>query len=442
MILSNTAFQVNPEPQQLPLFSEINYYHDTSRRGFFSILASRGAGAKQQRSYRLEQLPEIIKLLDRKNDTYISQAEFIKPNRRVVNLARIGLSFVDLDFYSCPDLRDLAPDQVAGQVLGHAHDNGIPFPSVVVSSGRGLYLKWFFDSTIPRQALPRWNALQRSLVDSFAYFGADQRAKDASRVLRLESTVNTKTGDLVKIIYPTTTPVVYDFEQLCRDALPLDRHDIRQQQQNRPQLQVIQGGNRKGLRPLSAIRLNWDRLEDLRRLAALRGGVEVGHRDAFLFLGACFAAWTIAPNRLYIEAEALAREFAPAYNRAQIHGYTSSAVSRASAAAAGHLLNWNGQQIDPRYRFTNATLIDWLQITGDEEKQLQTIISTGEAMERDRLRHRQQRAAAGAVDRQAYLANAEDKRATARIMRAGGATVGQIAAELGCSERTIQRYVN
>lgn len=438
MTLPNTAFQVNPEPQQLPLFSEINYYHDTSRRGFFSILASRGAGAKQQRSYRLDLLPEIIKLLDRKNDAYISQAEFIKPNRRVVNLARIGLAFVDLDYYSCPDLRDLAPDQIAGQVLGHAHDNGIPLPSVIVSSGRGLYLKWFLDSTIPRQALPRWNALQRSLVDSFAHFGADQRAKDASRVLRLESTVNSKTGDLVRIIYPTTTPILYDFEQLCRDALPLDRHEIRQQQQNRPRLQVIQGsGKPSGLRPLSAIRLNWDRLEDLRRLASLRGGVEVGQRDTFLFLSTCFAAWTIAPGQLYREAEALAREFAPAYSRAQIHSYTSSAVGRATEAAAGRLLNWDGLQIDPRYRFKNSTLIDWLQITGDEERQLKTIISTGEAMERDRLRHR--RAADGGTDRLTYLSQAEDKRITARLMRAQGATINQIAAELGIKRENVYR---
>lgn len=437
MILPNTALQVNPLAQQLPLFSEIDYYHDTSRRGFFAILASRGAGAKQQRSYRLDLLPDIIKLLDRKNDAYISQAEFIKPNRRVVNLARIGLAFVDLDYYAADHLRDLAPDQVAGQVLEHAHNTGLPLPSVIVSSGRGLYLKWFLDSTIPRQALPRWNALQRVLVDSFAHFGADQRAKDASRVLRLESTVNSKTGDLVKIIYPTTTPVVYDFEQLCRDALPFDRHDIRQQQQNRPRLQVIKGGNHKGLRPLSAIRLNWDRLEDLRRLASLRGGVAVGHRDAFLFLGTCFAAWTIAPGQLYREAEALAREFAPAYSRAQIHSYTSSAVNRATEAAAGHLLNFNGQQIDPRYRFKNSTLVDWLQITGDEEHQLQTIISEGEAAERHRKRNR--RATDGGTDRLTYLSQAEDKRITARLMRAQGATINQIAAELGIKRENVYR---
>ena len=40
----------------------------------------------RQRSYRLDLLPQVLASLDRHNDTYISQAEFFKPNRRLVNL--------------------------------------------------------------------------------------------------------------------------------------------------------------------------------------------------------------------------------------------------------------------------------------------------------------------------------------------------------------------
>ena len=53
----------------------------------------------RQRSYRLDLLPQVLASLDRHNDTYISQAEFFKPNRRLVNLWRLGLAFVDLDTY-------------------------------------------------------------------------------------------------------------------------------------------------------------------------------------------------------------------------------------------------------------------------------------------------------------------------------------------------------
>lgn len=52
---------------------------------------------KIQRAYRLGDMPKVIEALDQERDTWISQAEFIKPNRRVVYLLRLNLYFVDLD---------------------------------------------------------------------------------------------------------------------------------------------------------------------------------------------------------------------------------------------------------------------------------------------------------------------------------------------------------
>jgi len=39
----------------------------------------------------------VIEALNQERDTWIFQAEFIKPNRRVVYLLRLNLYFVDLD---------------------------------------------------------------------------------------------------------------------------------------------------------------------------------------------------------------------------------------------------------------------------------------------------------------------------------------------------------
>ncbi len=55
--------------------------------------------SKVQRSYRLSELPTVIEALDPARDTWISQAEFCKPNRRIVHLLRLSLCFVDLDTY-------------------------------------------------------------------------------------------------------------------------------------------------------------------------------------------------------------------------------------------------------------------------------------------------------------------------------------------------------
>ena len=62
-------------------------------------------------------------------------------------------------------------------VLNMLDDKGVPLPSLMLDSGRGLQLKWLLDTAIPRQALPRWNAIQNYLVASLEDFGADARAK-------------------------------------------------------------------------------------------------------------------------------------------------------------------------------------------------------------------------------------------------------------------------
>ena len=78
----------------------------------------------------------------------------------------------------------------------HVTDEGIPPASLVVHSGRGVYLKWLLKSPLPQAALPRWNAVQPEIVSrGLADLGADPKARDASRVLRLVATCNTKQSD-------------------------------------------------------------------------------------------------------------------------------------------------------------------------------------------------------------------------------------------------------
>ena len=167
---------------QLELFNdspldETSLFHDPGRPGFFSIFVRPAMADPRQRSYRLDLLPQVLASLDRHNDTYISQAEFFKPNRRLVNLWRLGLAFVDLDTYQTK-WGSRTPEEVSLSVRTFLHDEGIPAASLIVSSGRGLYLKWLFETPIPQSALPRWNAVQRELVERLQGFGADPMAKD------------------------------------------------------------------------------------------------------------------------------------------------------------------------------------------------------------------------------------------------------------------------
>ena len=142
-------------------------YHDPNRPGYVSLL-TQVSGKKSQNTVWLGKLGDALSSVNIANDTWVSQAEFHKPNRRAVNVWRIQLAFSDLDTYNIEQLRDLSPEHLAGNLLIWCADNGIPEPSLVVFSGRGLQVKWLFEKPIPAQALPRWQAVQEQRAHGHA----------------------------------------------------------------------------------------------------------------------------------------------------------------------------------------------------------------------------------------------------------------------------------
>jgi len=432
-------------PAQLELFSaadEAGCYHDTARHGFFSLLVATGEGEKKQDSYRLSLMPTVLSHLDHSRDTWLSQAEFIKPNRRVVNLARIGLLFADLDTYRQRWAQGRSPEQQTEALLYHCDTEGLPRPSLVIFSGRGLQAKWLLDGTLPRAALPRWNACQRHLIDRLAGLGADHAAKDASRVLRLVNTVNSKSGEVCRVIHvehgPDGEPIRYNFEYLAEVLLPVARWDIeadRKARADRRQFKLLPGGQTGNLRTFSGRQLAWDRLDDLRTLAAMRGGVAEGERMQHLFWRLNFLLLSGATHsgQMYHEAAALARELDPqwSYRSAEL----MTLYSKAKAHEAGEKVEFGGKQFAPLYTPRNDALINLFRITDDEQRKLRTLISRDMAKERDRKRDEARRRAAGAKAH-----GTEQDRATARLMRAQGMSLRAIASELGVHHDTVREW--
>lgn len=437
-------------PSQLALFDraeEARAYHDPSRSGFFSILVD-ADGDKRQSSHRLIEMPTVLGLIDKKRDTWLTQAEFIRPNRRVVNLARVGLLFADLDTYRMPWSSGRTPEQLAQAVLFHCAEEGIPTPSMLVFSGRGLQAKWLLEGTVPRQALPRWNACQKYLIDRLQAVGADAGAKDASRVLRLVETVNSKSGEVCRVVHVENgadgQPVRYSFEYMAEMLLPVARWEIEQQRKQRAerkQLKLLQGTKTDNLRGFSGRQLAWHRLEDLRKLATLRGGVQEGERMQHLFwrLNFLLLSGATHSSKMYYEAAALGRELDPNW------GYRSKELmtlySKAKAYEAGEKIMFGGKEYAPLYTPRNDTLINLFQITDDEQRELRTIISKSMAAERHRERETARRRAAGAVDRETYLEAANAKQAQAQALRAQGLSIRAIAKQMAVSVGAVSGYL-
>ena len=444
---------------QLVLFDgteEARTYHDPSLFGFFSILVNVN-GSKRQSSHRLIEMPTVLGLIDKTRDTWISQAEFIRPSRRVVNLARIGLLFADLDIYRIDWATGRSPKQLAQSVLYHCHQEGIPPPSILIFSGRGIQAKWLLEGTLPRAALPRWNACQRYLIDRLKPVGADVGAKDASRVLRLVETVNSKSNQICRVVHVENgtdgQPVRYNFEFLAEVLLPVARWDIEKQQQKRnerqkrKQLKLLEGDKTpSNLRGFSGRQLAWHRLEDLRTLATLRGGVSEGERMKHLFWRLNFLLLSGATNSrlMYHEAAALAREVDAgwSYNSKEL----MTLYAKAKQYEAGEKISFGNKEFAPLYTPRNDTLINLFNITDSEQKELRTIISKDMALnrrrDRDRKRDEERRRAAGAVDRETYLEAAKTKQQQAQALRAQGLSVRAIAEQLEISKTAVGRYIS
>ncbi|WP_262375327.1 replication protein [Pseudomonas proteolytica] len=443
------------QSSQLALFSsqdEAQTYHDITRSGFFSLLVD-VRGEKRQSSHRLSNMPTILNLMDKTRDTWISQAEFIRPNRRVVNLSRLGLLFADLDTYRIPALAGRDPEKLAASVLYFCNEAGVPAPSMLIYSGRGIQAKWLLYGTIPRQALPRWNACQRYLVDRLAHIGADPMAKDASRVLRTVETVNSKSGEVCRVVHVQNDtngqPIRYNFEYLAEALLPAARWAIEQHRQEQSRRRatkklflLVPGGKADNLRGFSGRQLAWDRLEDLRKLAELRGGVVEGERMQHLFWLLNFLLLSGATNskQMCHEATALARELDPKWNSRSKELMTL--FSKAKAYESGEKVTFGGKEHPPLYTPRNDTLINLFRITPEEQQQLKTIVSHAEAAGRHRRREEARRRAAGAMDRETYLETVNGKLAKAQALRAEGLSVRAIAKLMGVSVMAVSRYIN
>jgi len=262
-------------------------------------------------------------------------------------------------------------------------------------------------------------------------------------------TVNTKSNEVVRVTHVTRgldgEPVRYGFDDLADAVLPLARSDIEAARKARQEAKearqearlrlVHENRNTAGLRRFSGRQLAWHRLEDLRKLAELRGGVQEGWRMLWTFWSLNFLLLSGATNsgQMYHEARALAREigFLQGWNE----GDLSTLYRKAQAFERGERIEYNGREYPPLYTPKNDTLIDVFKVTRDEERQLRTIISESTARERDAARKNARRRAAGAKAH-----GTEQDRASARLMRSNGMSLRAIAAELGVHHDTVREW--
>ncbi|MCF1437187.1 MAG: helix-turn-helix domain-containing protein [Shewanella sp.] len=459
---------------------ETSNYLDTHRWGYYSICSKPQAHSRDyrvpfQRSYPLDTLPSMLKLAskDQDSDYWITQAVFSRKNRRKVNLAHVGVAFVDLDYYKVRSLADCQPEAVSELVLKRCQQYEIPMPSLIVDSGQGLQIKWFHDK-LPAKVLPRWEYLQTWLNQLLLDLGADMGAKDISRILRVVQTVNQKNRFSVRVLWVQDegyTQEPYNFNDLIETVQRAHINHFRLT----PTVPTRTRAKRQGKAPVTQLRLNskqfsedslnWSRVCDLKKLVQLRGDMGDGFREPMAFYLCNHYALrysrdlALKPMDEWHEFRNLCKTAAPDWNEKKIREKTSNLYQLTLDDANGKTVEFMGKEYRPLYTPKNALLIDLFGITPEEQRKMITIIgeeeyqrregirkSTEEYKEADRAYQEAKRREAGARLQAEYLSEvkekADKKREQAIALHKQGLSVRAIAKEMGCGKSTVSRYLN
>lgn len=401
------------------------------------------------------ELEAVLASAEGQTDTYLSQNRFRGNRRAVAQVLKLCGLFSDVDYYRVPELRGLSPEAVLEKALERLRENGVPDPSLALSSGQGLALSWRH-TPVARKRLPEWNVCQDYIYRVLKPFGADTKARDAARVLRIASTTNSKNGATVRFLGDPSEET-YRFEDLV-DALVKNPVRTDEEEHGKPGADLYSLAVQRAARGLRNHPQGWSevtlwegRLTDLQHLRRMRygeGSME-DFRDRWLFIATTAISWLVVPEVLEREALALAEE-AGGWDERRTRADLSQVLKRARRAVRGEKIEFKGREWDPRHHFGNQTIIEWLEITPQEEREMVVTISAEEESRRKRLRDREyqerRRRAKGVASRGQYDKNMTSslrkKGASARHLKNCGLSTEEIAERMGVTQRTVQRWLS
>jgi hypothetical protein len=357
-------------------------------------------------------------------DSYVTVNEFAAW-RLVRHTAALRAVYVDID-----------NNQDLPGVLEAVHDSQLPEPSYVVSSGNGLHLYWLIERAGP-ECLGLWRAVIGKLTQALKPVGADPVAKDVTRLLRVPGTINSKNGAKVEgfILDPEPWPIEELAEEVIGRRTAATVRDIRPKQKGKPQRRT--GGHR-------TIYQWWHQV--YRDLLAVHdhhwfGGVEDGYRDRWLFLTSVALSWFTEPASLEREIAATARSFVPTLTESESRAYTQTIRSKATEAANGEKVYWQGTPRDPRYWFRAQTLYEWLDDLIDDELQPKLRAIAPDSVLRERKFARDRQRWADHNTGQGYRQSQAERVALAAKLYREGWTQAQIAAHIGVTQQSISNWL-
>ena len=301
---------------------------------------------------------DLIELKFDEYNVYITLNTFYKTYRRIECIKELNALFIDLDTYKTSFTKE--------QILINLNENhfkqSMPIPKFIIDSGRGLYLIWLIKK-VPSMALPLWKAVEEYFYKTLKEFGADRQALDATRILRVPGSFNSKTHTEVKII--DNYDYLYELREIQSEYMP-------ELSEKAP----VRRGRPKKVKYIYRERsLYYTRLQDIIKLCELRGYDLKGQRELILFLYRYYLCY-------FTEDVEKSLNDTLELNSMFRQSLSEREVIRATKSAETVFKDKNKD-----YKYKNETLINLLEITEEEQKEMKTIISKDEYKRRKKLRN-------------------------------------------------------
>lgn len=300
-------------------------------------------------------------------DVYISQNTFNNKSRRLIHLKELKALYIDIDCYKVNLSKDAVKYFLENDLYGQ-----IPIPNMLIDSGRGLYYIIFLENT-GAEELPKWQLVERYLYEKLKDLGADNRALDATRVLRVTGTVNSKNNELVKVI--DTYDYQYTLNEIIENYIPEIIEDRKEKQ--KPLGERKKGRKKKFVSLFNLYNLYYTRFKDIKKLVEIRNYEMTGYREVTLFLVRYFLNIYHGDDDLVMEEVIeINNSFTEPLEKDEVFKATLSGATRATENV---------------YKYSNDKLIKILDITPSEQKEMATIIGKSEKYYRNNKNRRDNR---------------------------------------------------
>lgn len=357
-----------------------------------------------------------------KKDIYYTPNTFNSPIRREREyLWQLHRFYIDIDHKTGTEPIDQF--EVVGAVEQLVEEKKIPQPTEYINSGRGIHIYWDInDSHI--MLLDLWEKIENYLFNiikelerSIKNISVDSRVKDPTRLLRLPGSINSKSNSKCYSMLKNNGNI-YNIFDLKKAYIKVNK----QYKNNKSKITYLPTKN--------LYTLNMSRIEDFKHIVSLRNGDIKGYRNTLIML---YSYHYRLVNEVTVEELIkVTKEF----NKSFKEPYKAKeliSVCRSVNRTVKHFQEDNNKG----YKFTNKYIINALDLEEQEQRELVTIISTGEKYRRNNER-RTPRNKEGLTTKQAKI---QELRRNIADLKRDNFTNSIIAKQLNIPIKTLERHI-